>query len=85
LTAICFALAPISPSSGKDLFDYKKPTAILIVLPVTLLIMHYLGWLGFWGYVLIGVVAAILIPIFFSKIEHEKKTLVQADVNLWFK
>jgi len=85
LTAVCFALAPISPSSGKDLSDYKKPAAMLIIFPIALLIVHYLGWLNFWAYVLIGMVAAVLIPVFIIKIEHEKKTIKQTDTSLWFR
>jgi nitrous oxidase accessory protein NosD len=85
LTTFCFALAPTSPSPGKDIFEHKKPLALLIILPIILLIGHYLGWMTFWGYVSIGITAAILMPIFIFKIEHEKKTIKQTDVHIWFK
>jgi hypothetical protein len=85
LTSVCFAAAPISPSPGKDILDYKKPFAVLIILPIILLLGHYLGWLTCWGYVSIGIVSAISVPIFIIKIENEKRTIRQSDVHLWFK
>jgi parallel beta-helix repeat protein len=85
LTSVCFAAAPFSPSPGKDILDYKKPFAMLIILPIILLIGHYLGWLTFWGYVSIGIVSAVSVPLFIIKIEYEKKTIRQSDVHLWFK
>jgi YVTN family beta-propeller protein len=85
LTSVCFALAPISPSSGKDIFDFRKPLATVVFIPAILLILFYLGWLTFWGYLLIGIVAAILMPILLNRIQHEKRFTSQTDANLWFK
>jgi parallel beta-helix repeat protein len=85
LTTVCFTLAPISPSPGKDILDHKKPVAMLIILPIILLIVHYLGWLTFWGYISIGIVSAVSVPILIIKIEYEKRTIKQSDIHLWFK
>ena len=85
LTSVCFALAPFSPSPGKDIFDYRKPLASILSIPVILIILHYLGWLTFWGYLLIGIIAAFLIPILVNRIEREKRFTRQMDGNLWFK
>jgi hypothetical protein len=85
LTVICFSLIPLSPSPGKEIFNYSKSLAVGgIVLAVCLLVVYYLGWLTFWGYLSVGLVASFILPIAFRKIEREKMITRQTNASLWF-
>jgi hypothetical protein len=85
LTVVCFSLIPMAPSPGKDVYVYNKSLGFGgIILSVCLLIIYYLGWLTFWGYLSIGLVAAFVLPSVLHKIEREKRLLRQTDTQLWF-
>jgi parallel beta-helix repeat protein len=85
LTVVCFSLIPLAPSPGKDVYVYNKSLGFGgIVLSVCLLIIYYLGWLTFWGYLAIGLVATFILPSVLHKIEREKRLLRQTDTQLWF-
>jgi hypothetical protein len=75
LTSICSSLIPFAPLAGKEIYNYRKKTSIVMLIPMLFLIIVYqIRFIPNWEFSIVGIISAILAQKVFRQLKIQNET-----------